>query len=574
MGAQRWPTMTDYQEAVQAPQICFADAQLKAGIPVLNKLGLPRPICGQFASVYEIEGGGSRWAIKCFLRNIPDLHSRYAKIAKQIQSLSLPYFVTFDYLQKGIRIRGDFYPIVKMEWDDGLGLNHYIEQNVTNKAVLEQLEENWLQLLADLQSANVAHGDLQHGNVLVGADGSLKLIDYDGMWVPKLKGQGSHETGHPDYQSPLRTGDDFHEGIDQFAGEVIQMAIRALTHDPNLWEKYNNADNMLFKRGDYLEPANSALFADLRSLGDEDINTMLAGLIDACAGKPKRGPSRFFKPKKAKQAAPDPAPAAAPAPAPAPPAPKAAPPAPKAAPAPPKPKAAPPPKPAPAPAPAPALSSGPSWMQDHVSRGGSSSAPVAAAKAATKARPKQAPPAPAPAAAAPKPAAAPATTAGPGPSMASNSSNSSNPSISWGAWLISQFRLLLHLVLVSTTGWTTYEALRVVLGEQADHNAAMLLGGFGLAAVLGLASLVTIFLGRSIHPAVSKLFFGLAILMAMLATFAELMIAGWSDWSGENLLQCIVMLSILGGSGLALGAEGLCRRLGVVTRWQVPWSGG
>jgi len=146
--------------------------------------------------------------------------------------------------------------------------------------------------------------------------------------------------------------------------------------------------------------------------------------------------------------------------------------------------------------------------------------------------------------------------------------------ISWGAWLLSQFRLLLHLLVVSTAAWTAYEALGVVMREQADRNAAMLLGGFGLAAVLGLISLVTVFLGRRIHPAVSKLFFGQTILMLLLTIFAELMIAGWTTWSGENLLQCIVMLSMLGCSGLALGAEVMCRRLGIVTRWQVPWSGG
>ena len=59
MTAGRWPTMTDYQEAVQAPQICFTDKQLTTGAAVLNKLGLPRPICGQFASVYEIESVGA-----------------------------------------------------------------------------------------------------------------------------------------------------------------------------------------------------------------------------------------------------------------------------------------------------------------------------------------------------------------------------------------------------------------------------------------------------------------------------------------------------------------------------------
>ena len=106
--------MTDYQEAVQAPSICFSDSELKSGTPVLNNLGLPRPICGQFASVYELQKGSSCWAVKCFLRNIPDLHSRYAKIAAHLEKCGLPYFITFEYLQKGIRVHGKFFPIVKM----------------------------------------------------------------------------------------------------------------------------------------------------------------------------------------------------------------------------------------------------------------------------------------------------------------------------------------------------------------------------------------------------------------------------------------------------------------------------
>ncbi len=228
MASTSWPTMTDYQEAVQAPTACFADRELTRGSAVLNKLGLPQPICGQFASVYELECGADRWAIKCFLRNIPDLHHRYEKIAGHLGGCQLPYFVTFDYLRKGIRVRGDFYPIVKMEWVEGLALNHFIERNVSNATALGQLEERWLALLEDLRQVRVAHGDLQHGNVLVASDGSLRLIDYDGMWVPKLKGEKTHEVGHPSYQSPLRSANDFDEDLDQFAGDVIHIALRAL----------------------------------------------------------------------------------------------------------------------------------------------------------------------------------------------------------------------------------------------------------------------------------------------------------------------------------------------------------
>ena len=539
MAAARWPTMTDYQEAVQAPRICFSDKQLAAGSAVVNKLGLPRPICGQFASVYEIESGGSRWAIKCFLRNIPDLHNRYAKIAAHIGTVELPYFVTFDYLRKGIRIRGDVYPIVKMEWDEGLGLNQYIEKNVTDRAVLEQLEQNWLQLLEDLQSVKIAHGDLQHGNVLVSPDGSLRLIDYDGMWVPKLKGQGSHETGHPDYQSPLRSGDDFHEGIDQFAGDVIHMAIRALIRKPDLWQKYNNGDNIVFRRGDYLDPKNSALFAELRALGDDQIDPLLDGVIAACAGKAKRGPSRFFKPKKPRQAPP------APAPAPAAPVPAATPP--KAAPARVAQQKAAPPKPAPA------KPSGPGgWLSDHVSTVPRPSTPVPAAAAPRAARPS-------PAAATPSPAAQP--------------SRSHAGSTSLGAGLLGKVRVLLHLLLLCTTGWVVYTEVSIMVADSGDRGTAMLAGGVGLAALLGLTSLVSLFTGRVIHGVTSTLFFGVTGPMAMLAIFAHLLAAGWSVWTTEEPLRCAVMLTMLFGSGLALIVEVFCRRMGVVTRWQLPWSG-
>ena len=112
-----WPTMSEYQEAVQSPSSCFADPELQLGTPVVNKLGLPRPICGQFASVYEVEGG-RRLAVKCFLRNIPDQRERYAKISEHLRDQPTDYFVTFEYQQAGIKVHGRDYPLVKMEWVD------------------------------------------------------------------------------------------------------------------------------------------------------------------------------------------------------------------------------------------------------------------------------------------------------------------------------------------------------------------------------------------------------------------------------------------------------------------------
>ncbi len=284
----RWPTMADYQEAVQAPSICFPDPGLRNGRPVMNKLGLPRPICGQFASVYEIETGGARFAVKCFLRNIPDQHDRYARISEHLRAHRTPYFVTFEYQNEGIRVRGELRPLVKMEWIHGLALNAFIEKNLSRPSTLLGLERRWLGLLEDLRAASIAHGDLQHGNVLVVEDESLRLIDYDGMWVPALEGQTSHETGHPGFQSPLRTAKYFHAGIDLFSGAAIQIALRALAREPGLWSRYNSGDNLLFRREDYLKPAESALIAELKKLKDEVIDERLKVLVEACTTLPTR----------------------------------------------------------------------------------------------------------------------------------------------------------------------------------------------------------------------------------------------------------------------------------------------
>ena len=278
-----WPSMTDYQEALQSPALAFTSSELRSGAPVENKLGLPRPICGTFASVYELVNGRRRWAVKCFLRNTPDLHERYAKISNHLRKhRRLGYFVAFEYQDKAIRVRGELFPLVRMEWVEGRQLNTFIEQNLSSPRVLAKLRKRWDALVADLRSANIAHGDLQHGNVLVRPNGDIRLIDYDGMWVPTLEGQQSNETGHQDYQNPGRTQREFHSGIDEFSVAVIQIAISAVRRDQSLWEKYNNGDNLLFRRRDFVDPQSSPLMADLRAMDDDEIREKLDFIISAC----------------------------------------------------------------------------------------------------------------------------------------------------------------------------------------------------------------------------------------------------------------------------------------------------
>jgi serine/threonine protein kinase len=124
--------------------------------------------------------------------------------------------VPFHFLRKGILVRGSWYPIVKMEWVNGETMDSYIKNNLRNSSALRDLAVRWLQMLSALQRASITHGDLQHGNILI-INGEIKLIDYDGMYVPALAGRGSHEVGHRNYQHPRRTEHHFGANVDNFS---------------------------------------------------------------------------------------------------------------------------------------------------------------------------------------------------------------------------------------------------------------------------------------------------------------------------------------------------------------------
>ncbi|HEX6810052.1 MAG TPA: phosphotransferase [Planctomycetota bacterium] len=318
-----WPGVSDYQEAIQAPQLCFGDPDLKAGSPVLTALGLPRPISGGNASVYQIRSGKKEWAVRCFLRDLPDMQKRYAAIDQHLRSTRLPK-VGFQYLPEGIRVRGRWIPILKMEWVRGVPLNEHIPSLLSDPKGLRRLAAEWEQLTRLLKKERVAHGDLQHGNVMVAKD-KLVLIDYDGMYVPALHGNPSHELGHVCYQHPARQPADFGPEMDRFSALLIHTALLALAQKPDLWARYDTADNLLFQGEDLEEPDESALFDELEQLPDQDVAAQVRALRAACsesidqvpeidaavaAGK-KLGKRKAKKAKKVTEAPPAPAPAPA-----------------------------------------------------------------------------------------------------------------------------------------------------------------------------------------------------------------------------------------------------------------------
>lgn len=256
-----WPNPQDFHEVLQNPQHCFEDRDLRNGLAETDALGMPRVATGAFASVYRFHCIGRDRAVRCFLQPIRDREDRYKSISDVLGQSQLDAIVQFDYLPQGILVRGKWYPVLKMEWIDGIPLNTYISDlcKIADSERLEKLRHAFANIVQALQQKRIAHGDLQHGNIIV-QDGKLVLIDYDGMFVPGLENKGSSEIGHPNYQHPARDHYFYNEFMDNFSAWVISSALLVLREDPGLWPRtYDDGESILFHRRDFLAPNNSEL---------------------------------------------------------------------------------------------------------------------------------------------------------------------------------------------------------------------------------------------------------------------------------------------------------------------------
>ena len=288
-----WPLSHEFNEAVQHPRTAFADLDLQATEPVVGATGLPLPRSGNFADVYQMRGADGRdWAAKCFTRPVTGLAERYARVSEALAAANFPFAVGFRFLAEGIKVGGQWRPVVKMEWVEGLLLNQVVRENAARPSVLTALGQLWVKLAKRLREAGVAHADLQHGNVLLvpgsrsGAYG-LKLIDYDGMYVPALANTPSGEAGHPSYQHPTRTAArTYSPDVDRFPLLVIMTALQGLAvGGAALWERYDSGDNLLFTEADFRAPHESKLMRALWITGDPAVRSLVGRLALAC-GKP------------------------------------------------------------------------------------------------------------------------------------------------------------------------------------------------------------------------------------------------------------------------------------------------
>lgn len=284
-----WPSARYFTEAIQCPSVCFSHPLLRNTLPAVDRLGMPLVTSGQFAYVYKLKSmnGGGDFAVRCFRGYLGDRDQRYRAIQEHLTTSPVAFLSEFMYAPEGILVGGNRFPILFMQWIDGPTLDVYIGEMVKRPDVLLHLSEEWLRLLSSLQTAGIAHGDLQHGNIIV-EHGQLRLVDHDGIFVTRMAGWSASEVGHQHYQHPRRDAQHFDAQLDNFSALVIYLSLLSLAERPSLWDEHHD-ENLLFTKADFADPASSELFRKIKELGPEH-SRLATVLADAATGSPKEAP--------------------------------------------------------------------------------------------------------------------------------------------------------------------------------------------------------------------------------------------------------------------------------------------
>ena len=275
-----YPLISEYIEAIKSAEYNYEELSYLR--PVLGDDGQPVLTSGNFAVVFKMKDKttGKFYALKCFTKEQTGRAEAYHQIADALKDVDSPYLVSLRYLDKELFVDTKQtdeteFPVLLMDWVEGKTLDKYLRENLDDKYALEMLAYRFSQLAQWLIPQPFAHGDLKPDNILVREDGTLVLVDYDGMYVPAMKGQKARELGSPDFRHPLRTENDFDEHIDDFPMVSILLSLKAISHKPFLLEKYGAADRLLFSKNDYCDISKSKLIKEICPSEDKELNNLI-----------------------------------------------------------------------------------------------------------------------------------------------------------------------------------------------------------------------------------------------------------------------------------------------------------
>jgi len=263
-----FPSRSDYETLIRRLDVFAADPAIKTGKVLMRKDGLfPQAYSGGRAVVFPVLIESRKYAIKCWIQSLGALEERYQSISRLIQSSKPPYLIESVYREKELLFNGSRYPVLQMQWSESRTLKEWISAHINDSSLLSELAQRFLEVVADMHSMNMSHGDLQHENILISDSSAITLVDYDSIYLKGLDHLDDEVKGLPGFQHPSRSRQAKASPKSDYLSEyVIYITLLALSRKPDLWRQAQDHNRLLFSQEDLCNPRSSSLFRDIKSI--------------------------------------------------------------------------------------------------------------------------------------------------------------------------------------------------------------------------------------------------------------------------------------------------------------------
>lgn len=302
MNYMDWPGIEEIADCLANPERALAGSGLQhCRMQGADGEGRPVPIRGSHTAVFRARlDREADMALRVFLQPSGARDERYRRLSESLERGRPAGIVNFEYFGAGLLCGGKTYPLLAMDWVEGVPLRDWIrlQCHEGNQALLRDAAEQWADLIRDFARCGLVHGNLNADSIYVRNSGRLVLLDYDAMQVlpegAAAEGTVAAVDSSRNFGPPGSSGARLPaRHADTFPALQILASLLLFAEHPDFWKTYlapDTARTLLLTDADLAEPMFSPVVQDVLEHGGERGVRLTKQLLALCEIEPTQLP--------------------------------------------------------------------------------------------------------------------------------------------------------------------------------------------------------------------------------------------------------------------------------------------